>query len=91
MHEEITSRTKEAQIKAMNKSYYTAFLPSSKSSINVRTKLEDPNKSRLEDLDRRLDKNLKSLAKVEEVCTSNLDKCRKIYSISRKKMIFKAK
>jgi hypothetical protein len=66
----------------MNKSYYTAYLPRT-SSVRESSKYEDHNKSRLEELDRRLDKNLRSLTKVDEVCSMNLDKCRKYFNTAR--------
>ena len=75
--------TNKPHTNAMNKSYYTAYLPRT-SSVRASPKIEDPNKSRLEELDRRLDKNLRSLTKVDEVCNMNLDKCKKYFNTARK-------
>ena len=77
----------------MNKSYYTAYLPTSRSGlISTRAKAtsstDTASQQRLEDLDRRLDKNKKTLSQVDEVCVSNLDKCKRYFSIARNYQAF---
>ena len=67
----------------MYKTHYTAYLPEPKTSKYNRPKEADPSVIKLDEYTKRLDQKSRKLSKVDEVCLTNLDKCKLYYTSAR--------